>query len=118
MKHRKPSDIVLKKLMRRQLVLKNQIEDAKIIGEGADTKFWKTFKDKVKDKRDSIEAQLNGFESLTQDQRTILLAQKKTIAIFLNIPEDFAADLERMNRQLEDVRVKIDEYRGRLSGRN
>lgn len=115
MSYSKPSEKVLQNLAKRRLILKAKVDQGKVLAEGADSKFWLTYKQMFKKKLLRIEDQLDDYRTMTNEQIRDMLAQRFDLKMFISAPEDFSKDLDKMNEEIEKLDTQISEYKERLA---
>ena len=94
--------------------IKAEMEELRELSEVADSRMWGVVKELVSRKLDSANDALNSFERLNDDSRTILLATRKTLALFMSMVDDVPRALEMLAEKLAKANAELDGLKEQL----
>lgn len=108
----KPSKQVLDSLLGEQRRAKRNVKFGEIIQDGVKTEFWKCVREILTRLKEGVDGRLDNFETMSHDQRTIALAEQKSIEGFLAIEN---VGLDALEEKHEETKVTSQNYRDILS---
>ena len=111
---KRPSKKVLQGMLNRRSSLTALIHQHQEIAQGANSDFWKAIKKRVLQKRADIDSRLDDYDKLTHDQIVATLESRRELKFFSQLPENALSLTEIYQRELEDLEVRINDYRNRL----
>lgn len=117
----KPSDKVLRSLLRRRERMQESIREARVIASGAKNEFWKAMQSRILSKLAKVKSELREYQAAIKGEAnplitlTALLEAQRQQEYFYTSADDFAEGLGSMEMQLAKLNDEIKNYSEKLN---